>query len=290
MCPRRCGTNRETDNGFCGEKSLRVSHVMLHHWEEPIISGAETDAGSGTIFFTGCNLKCVYCQNHEISRNGEGLRVSVGELVEIIKDLENAGALNINLVTPTHFTDEIIEALKLYKPQIPIVWNTSGYEMPKTIERLKGFVDVFLTDLKYYDHNLSKKYSKAENYFEYASKSVIAMREIVGEDEIKDGLIKKGIIVRHMVLPNNSSDSVKILEWIKENLGTQTIVSIMNQYTPCADVKDYPEINRRVSPLEYKRVVNKAISLGFNTIFTQDNASASTEYIPSFKGEKQFKY
>lgn len=278
-----CGVNREIKIGFCGEKNIRVSHTMLHHWEEPIISGEESDAGSGTIFFTGCNLKCVYCQNHEISRNGDGELVSVLGLVEIIKNLEKQGALNINFVTPTHFIDEIIEAIKIYKPKVPVVWNTSGYELPEKIEELKGFVDVFLTDLKYFDKELSKKYSKAENYFDFASKSILKMREIVGEDKIVDGLMKKGIIIRHMVLPNCTSDSVKVLEWIKESLGTDTIISVMNQYTPCADAEFYQEINRLVKPLEYKRVVNKAIDLGFKNIYAQDNSSASTDYIPKFK-------
>lgn len=281
-----CGIDRDVNIGFCGEKQIRISYTMLHHWEEPIISGEESDAGSGTIFFTGCNLKCVYCQNHEISRNGEGKRVNVDELICIIKDLENRGALNINFVTPTHFIDEIISALKLYKPKVPVVWNTSGYELPEKIEELIGLVDVFLTDFKYIDKELSKKYSKAENYFDYASKSILKMRKIVGDDIINNGIMKKGIIIRHMVLPSCTADSVKVLEWIKENLGNNTIISVMNQYIPCAEACNFPEINRRVKPLEYKRVVNKAVELGFTNIYAQDITSASTDYIPNFNTNK----
>lgn len=289
-CPRKCGVDRNLIAGFCGEQRMRVSHIMLHHWEEPLISGEENSAGSGTIFFTGCNLKCVYCQNSTISRNGEGQLVSPENLVEIMKDLESRGALNINFVTPTHFTDEIILALKIYKPSIPIVWNTSGYESLEKIEMLKGFVDVFLTDIKYSDENLSKKYSAAKDYFEIASKAVLKMREVVGEDIIKNGLIKRGIIIRHMVLPGCSADSIKILDWVHTNLGTKTIISVMNQYTPYADVKKFPELNRKVSSLEYKRVIARAKSLGFETIFVQDSSSASEEFIPNFKNKNDTKF
>lgn len=281
VCPRKCGVDREKFSGYCGEKKLRVSHFMLHHWEEPIISG--NNKGSGTIFFSGCNLKCVYCQNYEISNNGTGKTISVDELVELFKRFENAGAENINLVTPTHFADEIILALKKYKPSIPVVWNTSGYELVETIEKLKGLVDIFLTDLKYYSNDLAKKYSSADNYFDIASKAILTMREIVGEDKIEKGLMKKGLIIRHMVLPGCSEDSVKILEWIKDKMGCDTIISIMNQYLPCNKAELYPEINRKVKPIEYKRVVKKALLLGFKNAYIQDEESSTEEYIPNFK-------
>ena len=274
LCPRKCGTDRKINSGFCGEKNLKISHVMLHHWEEPVISGDVQDKGNGTIFFTGCNLKCVYCQNWEISSNGKGVSLSVPELVDLFKRLEDAGALNINLVTPTHFASEIIEALKIYKPMIPVVWNTSGYESAETIERLAGLVDVFLTDLKYFSTELSGKYSQAKDYFEFASKAILKMREIVGEDVIENGLMKRGVIVRHMVLPGCTADSVKILDWIAGNLGQTTIVSIMNQYLPCFKACEYPEINRKVDGLEYKRVVNYAIKLGLINAYTQELASS----------------
>jgi putative pyruvate formate lyase activating enzyme len=208
--------------------------------------------------------------------------VSVLRLAYLIEFLEKQGAYNINLVTPTHFSDKIIEALKIYKPNIPVVWNTSGYEKPEIIESLKGYVDIFLTDLKYYDGDLSNKLSKAPNYFDYASQSILKMREVVGEDVIENGLMKRGLIVRHLVLPNNSSDSCAILDWIAENLGNSTIVSLMNQYVPFFKAKEMPEINRLVSNIEYKRVVQKAITLGFDNAFIQDSSSADEIYVPPF--------
>lgn len=283
ICPRKCNIDRYYSVGFCAEKSMRISHVMLHHWEEPLISGDENSVGSGTIFFSGCNLKCVYCQNYEISSNGNGVISTPEQLVEIMKDLENKGALNINFVTPTHFTDEIVNALKMYKPQIPIVWNTSGYESIETLEKLTGLVDIFLTDLKYYSSDLSSKYSSCYNYFDCASKAIIKMREIVGDDKIQDGVMKKGIIIRHMVLPSCSSDSIKVLDWINETLGNKAIISIMNQYTPCHKANLFTEINRTLKPIEYSRVVSHAKKLGFNHAYIQDADSASTNFIPKFR-------
>ena len=283
ICPRGCNIDRTSSIGFCGEKTMRISHVMLHHWEEPLISGDEISIGSGTIFFSGCNLKCVYCQNYEISSNSNGNLTTPEKLVEIMKDLEQKGALNINFVTPTHFSEEIVDALKLYKPAIPIVWNTSGYESIETLNKLKGLVDIFLSDLKYYSNDLSNKYSNCHNYFDIASKAVLKMREIVGEDEIVEGLMKKGLIIRHMVLPSCSADSIKILNWIKSNLGNSTIVSIMNQYTPCYKAKNFPEISRMLKPIEYARVVSHTRTLGFTSAFIQDESSASTDFIPKFK-------
>lgn len=290
ICPRECGVNRNIAGGFCGEKKLKIAHIMFHHWEEPPISGDENSLGSGAIFFSGCNLKCVYCQNWEISNNQEGKTVSTSELVDIFKKLESAGANNINLVTPTHFAEEIIEALKIYKPQVPVVWNTSGYEKPETIEELRGLVDIFLTDIRYFSPEIAKKYSLAEDYFDFASRAVKKMREVAGQDKFNDGLMEKGVIIRLLVLPNMTTEAIKILDWIKDNLGNATIVSIMNQYFPCYKAKDYPEINRKVRGIEYSRVVRYAEKLGFNNAYTQDNSSASQEYVPNFKGEKPFKF
>lgn len=283
ICPRKCNVDRTCSTGFCNEQSMRISQYMLHHWEEPLISGDENSTGSGTVFFSGCNLKCVYCQNYEISSNGKGVLTSPEKLIEIMKDLETKGALNINFVTPTHFTDEILTALKIYKPSIPIVWNTSGYESIETLEKISGFVDIFLTDLKYCSSELSLKYSSCSDYFDVTTASILKMREIVGDDKIENGIMKKGIIIRHMVLPSYSADSIKILDWIKDNLGTKTIISIMNQYTPCHKANKYPEINRTVKPIEYQRVVSHARSLGFTSAFIQDKESASTNFIPKFK-------
>ena len=282
ICPRQCNTERLLFPGFCAEKSMRISHIMLHHWEEPLISGNENSVGSGTIFFSGCNLKCVYCQNYEISSNGNGILTTPEKLVEIMKDLERQGALNINFVTPTHFADDILKALKIYKPSIPIVWNTSGYESIETLEKLHGLVDVFLTDLKYYSSDLSRKYSSCSNYFEITSSAILKMREIVGENIIENGLMKKGMIIRHMILPSHSADSIKILDWINATLGNKTIISIMDQYTPCHKSSEYPEINKLVKPIEYQRVVSHARLLGFENAFIQDAESANTNFIPKF--------
>ena len=283
-CPRGCNVDRTTAVGFCGaSNTLCVSKVMLHHFEEPIISGEnEKSAGSGAIFFSFCGLRCCYCQNSEISRGKAGKEITTSELAEIFKKLEEQGAYNINLVTPTHFTEQILEALKLYRPKIPVVWNTSGYETPQTIERLKGYVDIFLTDMKYFDSKYSLKYSGAKDYFEYASKSLLKMRELQPDDVIKDGLMKKGIIVRHLVLPGLTKDSLKILDWINGHLGNQTYLSLMSQYVPMADAKKYPEINRKISPLEYKVLVARLNELGFSNAFVQDFESADTVFTPDF--------
>ena len=279
-CPRKCGINRNEKNGFCGVKKLKVAKVYLHKWEEPPISGTN---GSGTIFFSGCNLKCVYCQNSEISFGAVGKEITVERLVEIFKELELKKAHNINLVTPTPHVFEIIEALKIYKPKIPIVYNTSGYESEEIIKLLKDYVDIDLTDLKYYDKKLSKTLSGAENYFEVATKAILQMRKNQPKDVFDDnGIMQKGVIIRHLVLPSCTNDSVKILDWIFNNLGDNTIISIMGQYVPCFKANGYDFINKKLKPIEYKRVVNYFNLLGFKNGFMQSLDSASDEYIPSF--------
>ena len=282
ICPRKCNVNRNCSVGFCQEKGVRISKVMFHHYEEPIISGTLHDKGSGAIFFTGCNLKCVFCQNEPISHLGKGKKSSVNKLVSIIKKLEKKGALNINLVTPTHFTMQIIDALKIYKPKIPVVWNSSGYENPETIRLLKDYVDVYLVDLKYMDNSLAYKFSKANNYVESATESIIQMRKNQPNDVIENGIMQKGIIIRHLILPNNTTDSINCLEFISKNLGENTIVSLMSQYEPRYNAKNYPEINRKITPLEYKRVVNYALKLNMKNCYTQDLSSADSKYTPKF--------
>lgn len=283
ICPRECGVDREKTRGFCGvTNKIKVNYVMLHHYEEPIISGENLcDKGSGAIFFAGCNLRCEYCQNYQLSHGAVGQDVTIFDLAKIFKGLEEMGAYNINLVTPTHFTLQIIEALKIYKPKIPVVWNTSGYEKPETIELLRGLVDIFLTDFKYMGKDAGKL-SNAENYSYYATHSIPVMRDIVGSDLIENGLMKKGLIVRHLVLPNFTNDSKEVLDWIQQNLGTDTIVSIMNQYVPMYNACKNPLINRKLKPIEYKRVVNYALSLGLENAYIQDSDSASASFTPSF--------
>lgn len=287
ICPRNCNVNRTQSFGFCkANDKVKLSKVMLHYYEEPIISGECEEnsgtGGSGAVFFSNCTLKCVYCQNSEISAGGVGKEISVEALADIFKQLEDAGAHNINLVSPTHYTKQIIEALDIYKPKIPIVWNTSGYEKAETIALLKDYVDIFLTDLKYYSSELSAKLSFAPNYFEEASKAILQMRKNQPVDVIENGFMKKGVIVRHLVLPNQTEDSLKILEWINTNLGNTAYISLMAQYVPMAKAKEIAEIDRKITPLEYKILVNKLNSLGFKNAFVQEFSSAETVYTPNF--------
>ena len=283
-CPRHCKVNRKESVGFCGAKNFcQISKVMFHHWEEPVISGGEKDVGSGAIFFSHCNLKCVYCQNYEISHFDVGKTCIDAELAMIFRDLEQNGALNINLVTPTHYAQNIINALKIYRPKIPIVYNTGGYDSPEMLKKLKNYVDVYLTDFKYYDNALAEKYSSAPKYLENIKKCLKIMRENCPEDIVENGLMKKGIIVRHLILPNHTDDSIKVLDEIKNILGEKTYISLMSQYTPHGKACDFEEINRKLKPLEYKRVKNHLIKLGFINGFVQELESATEEFIPDFE-------
>lgn len=288
ICPRKCSVDRSKNLGFCGQsKTVKIAKVMLHMWEEPIISGTK---GSGAIFFSGCNLKCIYCQNYQISSLGYGKEVTIETLVDLFKQLENAGAHNINLVTPTHFTLQIIEALKIYKPKISIVWNTSGYESVETIKLLKDYVDIYLTDLKYYNRALSTEYSSCTNYFDVATTAILEMRKNQPKDIIEDGLMKKGLIVRHMVLPTNSADSIAILNWIEENLGKDTFISLMSQYTPYYKAKSHKILKHKLKSREYDKVLKKLVELDFNNGFVQDLDSSTCEFIPDFSNSGQFKF
>ena len=283
LCPRKCGIDRNKQVGFCGvTNTVKIARAGLHFWEEPIISGKE---GSGTIFFSGCNLKCVYCQNYDISSEAFGKEITVERLAEIFKELEEKGANNINLVTPSHYVNQIVEALKIYKPQIPIVYNTSGYDLVEAIQKLNGFIDIYLTDLKYCSAEYSKKYSKAEDYFLVATQAIKEMVKQQPKNIFKNDMLVKGVVVRHMVLPGIINDSFNVLNWIKENLGEETIVSVMGQYTPYHNSKNYPEINRKLKPLEYKMVLNHFIKIGLKNGFSQELDSASEEYIPPFNLE-----
>lgn len=284
ICPRQCNVNRNNQVGYCGQSNtLRISKVMLHHWEEPFISGNEQEKGSGAIFFSGCNLKCVFCQNEPISHGGLGKDYSVKELVDIIKNLEKDGALNINLVTPTHWAMQIVEALKIYRPKIPVVWNSSGYETEEMLDLIKDYIDIFLVDLKYMDNSLATRYSKAPNYVEVATKCILKMRKIQPKDVFENGKMKKGVVVRHLVLPSHTQDSINCLNFIADNLGAQTFVSIMSQYEPRYNAKNFAEISRKITPLEYKRVVNHALKLNMNNALIQDLSSANSCYTPDFE-------
>lgn len=280
-CPRLC-KNRP----FCGKSQdkIRVAKVMRHFFEEPPI--CPKDKGSGAVFFSFCSLKCVFCQNYNISHEGQGKDLSIEQLVEIFKKIDKSTVANLNLVTPTHYADKIITALKNAKMHKPVVWNSSGYERAQTIEKLRGLVDVFLLDCKYYDNKIAIKYSKANGYFDYFIDVYKKAREIVGEDIYENGEMKKGIIVRHLVLPNNYKDSINIFKNIKEKLGNKMCISVMSQYTPVFNAKDYEEINRRLHNLEYKKVLNEIEKMGFKNGFIQDLTSASCDYTPDFSLEK----
>ena len=293
MCPRNCNADRITASGFCrGSNLAKVSKVMQHYFEEPIISGEDSaGGGSGAVFFSNCTLKCIYCQNSEISTGGTGKEISSETLADIFKQLENAGANNINLVSPTHYTKQIIAALNIYRPNIPIVWNTSGYEKSETIAMLKDYVDVYLTDIKYHSSELSSSLSLAPNYFEECSKAVIEMRKNQPTDIIENGFMKKGLIVRHLVLPNQTADSKKIIDWVYDNLGNNTYFSLMSQYVPMSKASSLKDINRKITPLEYKVLVSKLNTLGFKNAFVQEFSSAETVYTPDFSTQdKKFTF
>ena len=281
-CPRKCNVERnigEFSRGFCKMPYNAVlARASLHLWEEPVISGKR---GSGAIFFSGCNLRCVFCQNYEISHENFGKQVSKSEFIDIVKNLENQGAHTINLVNPTHFVPFIKEVFSEYRPSVPVVYNTGGYDDVESIRSLQGLIDVYLPDLKYFDSDVSKKYSNAENYFEKASKAVLEMQRQVGKSVIKDGIMQKGMIIRHLVLPKNTDQSIKILRWIKDNLPIDTYISLMSQYVPYVKT-EYKELNRRIVTAEYQKVIAEFERLGFENGFMQERSSAQTDFIPKF--------
>lgn len=281
LCPRMCGVDRSEKKGYCKVgNEIIVARAAKHMWEEPPISGTK---GSGTVFFSGCNLGCVYCQNYEISHGAKGKAISEERLGAIFSELENEGVHNINLVNPTHYADRIKNVLYVKKPSVPVVYNSSGYERVSTLEALSGLVDVYLPDLKYISDERSMKYSGAKDYFFFASKALIEMKRQCPENIFnEEGILQKGLIVRHLILPQNTNQSIKILEWIKENLGKDTLISLMSQYTPCGKAEKYSELTRRITKREYEKVLCAAEEMGFSYIFTQDTASASESFIPDF--------
>ena len=280
QCPRKCNIDRDSKTGICGVNSeYKIARAALHYWEEPCISG---EKGSGTVFFSGCALKCVFCQNSVISDGCFGKEISEERLIEIFKELEDSGADNINLVSPTQYVLQLADTLSKYKPDIPVVYNTGGYDSVESLKALDGLIDIYLTDMKYVSPSVSKKYSRAENYFEVCSKAVLEMRRQQPEDIFENGLMKKGMIIRHLVLPGNISQGMKMLDWVDENLSNQTIISLMGQYMPCAKAADYPTINRKISKREYDTVILHAEKLGFENVYIQELDSSSQEYIPDF--------
>lgn len=256
-----------------------LARAELHFWEEPVISGKN---GSGAIFFSGCNLRCVFCQNAEISHKNYGKAVSKDRFIEIIKELEDKGANNINLVNPSHFVPFIYDVLSSYKPKIPVVYNTGGYDSVESIKMLSGLIDIYLPDIKYFDSDASKKYSACPDYFEIASQAVKEMYSQQPKAIIENGLMKKGIIIRHLVLPKNTDQSIKILGFISDNFPKDIFISLMSQYTPCGRTYKYKELNRRIVTAEYQKVLNEFERLKFKNGFMQDRNSATEDFIPNF--------
>lgn len=282
LCPRRCNSKRtenENINGFCKMPlQLRVARADLHFWEEPSISGKN---GSGTVFFSGCPLSCVYCQNYSISHECNGKAITPQELSEIFKMLEEKGAHNINLVTPTHYVIGIKEALELYKPKIPIVYNSSGYERVEVLKTLEGLVDVFLLDLKYLSNDRALRYSEAEDYPEYAKSAIKEAYRQQPHCVFKDGIMQKGVIVRHLLLPQGTREAMAVFDWVRENT-PYAYFSIMSQYIPDGKAESCPEINRKVTKREYNKVLDYICGFDFPNVYIQENSSADKKFIPEF--------
>ena len=280
LCPRRCNTKRtDTENlkGFC-KMPLRpkVARAALHFWEEPIISGKN---GSGTVFFSGCNLRCVFCQNSEISHQGFGKEIGYERLAQIFKELELLGAHNINLVSPSHYVYAIKKALKIYKPNIPIVYNSGGYDSVEALRELEGLIDIFLLDLKYLSPERAALYSGAFDYPEISKKAILEAIRQQPENVIEKGIMKKGVIIRHLLLPQGTKEAMAVFDWVRENaLGAH--FSIMSQYLPLGKAKEMPIINRPVTKREYEKVVDYITDSEYPYVFTQELKSAREEYIP----------
>lgn len=290
VCPHRCGVDRPENmadtNGCFGSCGVGLAPIVaragLHMWEEPIISGTK---GSGTVFFSGCNLHCVFCQNYDISHNGFGKEITIARLKEIYHELIAKGAHNINLVTPTHFTEAVLKSLDEPLP-VPVVYNTSGFETQDTLRRLKGKVQIYLPDLKYSDDIAAIKYSNAPNYFRTATEAIKEMYRQVGDYHIgDDGIMTKGVIIRHLIMPGMLDNSKRVIDWVASTFKAgQVMFSLMHQYVPCGRAADYPEINRKVTDAEYKELENYLMASTIEDGFVQEGDSACEDFIPCFDG------
>lgn len=285
LCPRKCNavrTDAENIGGVCNAPlPPKIARAGLHFWEEPCISGSK---GSGTVFFSGCSLNCIYCQNHDVSRNLVGKTVSYERLAEIFKELEDAGAHNINLVTPSHYIYAIKNALDIYKPKIPIVYNSSGYDSVEILKSLEGYIDIYLMDFKYMAEERAQKYSCAKDYPIVAMNAIDEAYRQVGKCEFDNDIMKKGIIIRHLLLPQGTNDAISIFNWVKENT-PNAYFSIMSQYTPMPNCEKFPEINRKITKREYEKVLSAILDSNFKNCYIQEKSSSSTEYIPKFNLE-----
>ena len=288
LCPRNCRVDRSNgQRGFCGAGALvRVGRAALHMWEEPCISG---ENGSGTVFFSYCTLQCVYCQNAQISQGHSGKEITVERLAEIFLELQQQGANNINLVTPTHYLPQITTALEIARNnglRLPIVYNTSGYEKPEMIQKLEGYVDVYLPDFKYYSADAARRYSAAPDYIEVAKQALDVMVRQVGKPQFDDdGIMTKGVIVRHLILPGRYEESKQLLAYLHQQYGNDIYISLMNQYTPFAQVKNYPELNCKIPQKVYEQIIDYAVELGIENGFIQEEGTAEESFIPNFDGQ-----
>ena len=285
-CPRNCMVDRSKDKGFCkaGAK-IKAALASVHNFEEPCISGVN---GSGTIFFTGCNLKCVYCQNYKISDEMYGIELSIEKLALVMIKMQDMGVHNINLVTPTMYVESIIEVIKLARKKglnIPIIYNTSGYESVEVIKKLEPYIDIYLPDFKYIDNELAYKYSNVKDYFENVTKALIEMKRQKKDTFNKDGILTSGVIVRHMILPNNVENSKNVIRWIKDNLGENTIISIMAQYFPTHKACEFEEINRKITKEELEEVENFLFEQNMLNGYIQELGGHEEEYVPEFNLE-----
>lgn len=280
QCPRRCNVDRENALGYCkAPNAYKLARASLHFWEEPCISGK---SGSGAVFFSGCNLGCVFCQNYEISHKCKGVEVSEERLIRIFEHLVDEGANNINLVNPTHYAVQLAHTLKKYKPPVPVVYNTSGYDSVDTLKLLDGLVDIYLPDFKYLRNDKALRYSKAEDYPQFAMPALTEMKRQVGNDVFdENGIMKRGMIIRHLVLPGNTNSAIQALDYLAENFG-DTYISVMAQYVPCTNLSEYKEINRKITKREYDKVVDHILELGLEKVFLQKLESATEDYIPDF--------
>ena len=278
LCPVECGANRLQGVGACGVSGLRVAKYYLHPFEEPCISFQK---GSGTIFFSGCNLRCPFCQNYEVSRAERGKELSPAQLADVFKELEDMGAENVSLVTPSHLIPYLVSAFELYKPKIPVVYNSGGYEKIDALSRIDEFVDIYLPDLKFHSSTLSKRYLGKEDYFERASAAI----EFMSKKPLNmtaEGKMLSGCIVRHLVMPLCVSDSKAILRWIEKTLPSSVYVSLMSQYTPFGNLERFPELRRPITAREYGAVVDEALALGIKNLFVQERKSSGETYIPKW--------
>lgn len=279
ICPRKCGIERKNAGGFCKtSESFKVARAALHFWEEPCISGKN---GSGAVFFSGCNLKCVYCQNYEISRDNKGVEISREKLMEIFENLISQGAENINLVNPAHYAVMLADVLKQWKSPVPVVYNSSCYESVETLKLLDGLIDIYLPDFKYIRTDKAERYSSAADYPEIAKAALAEMYRQTGKAVFDGDRMKRGMVIRHLILPQNTNSALNIIDYVSEHF-ENAYLSLMAQYVPCTNLEKYKEINRTVTKREYDKVVDYALSKGLERLFIQERSSADEKYIPLF--------